>query len=93
VSARRARRPWLRKQAEEKIDVPIMEKSVHKQVPAVIHWADVTGIERTDDETIGTAIIYEDGTSDIIVDRDISEDAKKIVGIINHKLENYSVED
>lgn len=76
----------------EKMSVPIQERTVHKRVPAVIHWATVEGIDRTDDETIGEAIIYDDGTSDVIVFSAISDDAKKIVGIINQDLDNYSIE-
>lgn len=76
-----------------KVDVPIMEKSVHKRVPAVIHWDQVTGNDRTDDETIGEAIIYDDGTSDVMVFGDISEDAKHLVGLVNQRLDVYSVED
>lgn len=71
---------------------PIMEKSVHKRVPAVVHWGTVDGVDRTDSETIGEAIIYEDGTSDVIVFADISEDAHKLVGIINQDLEKFSIE-
>lgn len=68
-----------------------MEQSVHKRVPAIVHWSQVDGTDRTDDETIGEAIIYDDGTSDVIVFADISEDAKKLVGIINGKLDKYSI--
>jgi len=78
---------------EVKMTVPIQERSVHKRVPAVIHWGTVDGIDRTDDETIGEAVIYEDGTSDVIVFGDISPDAKKLVGIINQNLEGYSIEE
>ena len=75
-----------------KVDIPIQEQSVHKRVPAVIHWATVDGVDRTDDETIGEAVIYEDGTSDVLVFSEISEDAKKVVGIINGQLDNLSME-
>lgn len=73
--------------------VPIQERSVHKRVPAVIHWSTVAGIDRTDDETIGEAVIYEDGTTDVIVFGGISADAKKLVGIINQNLEGYTIEE
>lgn len=75
------------------IHVPIQERSVHKRVPAVIHWGTVDGIERMDDETVGEAIIYEDGTSDVLIFGEISEDAKRLVGVINSRLDGYSVED
>jgi hypothetical protein len=75
------------------VDIPIQERTVHKRVPAVVHWATVEGQDRTDDETIGEAIIYEDGTSDVIIFSDISEGAKKLVGIINQRLDNYSIEE
>lgn len=93
MSRRKARRPDLALEESVTVDVPIMEKSVHKRVPAVIHWSQVTGTDREDDETIGDAIIYEDGTSDIMVFDGISEDAKKLVGIINSRLDHYSIED
>lgn len=93
MGRRKARRPDLALSNEESVSIPIQEKSVHKRVPAVIHWAQVTGTDREDDETIGEAIIYEDGTSDVMVFGEISEDAKKLVGIINSRLENYSIED
>lgn len=75
------------------VDIPIQERTVHKRVPAVVHWATVEGQGRTDDETIGEAIIYEDGTSDVIVFKDISDDAKQLVTIINQSLDNYSIEE
>lgn len=73
--------------------VPMQEKSVHKKVPAVIHWNTVPNVDRDDDETIGEAIIYDDGTSDVIVFAEISEDAKRLVGTINAELDHFSLED
>lgn len=97
MSRRKASRPELNlaneKRAIENIDIPIQELSVHKKVPAVIHWNTVEGNDRTDDEVIGEAIIYEDGTSDVIVFSEISEDAKNLVGIINTELDHYSMGD
>ena len=93
MGRRKARRPDLAIGQEVKMTVPIQERSVHKRVPAVIHWSTVAGIDRTDDETIGEAVIYEDGTSDVIVFGDISADAKKLVGIINQNLEGYTIEE
>jgi hypothetical protein len=77
----------------EDFTIPIQELSVHKKVPAVIHWGTVDGIDREDDEIIGEAIIYEDGTSDVIVFSEISEDARNLVGIINTELDHFSQED
>lgn len=93
MGRRKARRPELALQNQVKVDVPIMEKSVHKRVPAVIHWATVDGTDRTDDEVIGEAIIYDDGTSDVMVFGEISNEAKQLVGVINSKLDNYTVID
>lgn len=93
MGRRKARRPDLALKNEVKVDVPIMEKSVHKRVPAVVHWAQVEGTDRTDDEVIGEAIIYDDGTSDVMVFGELSDEAKKLVGIINSRLDNYSIED
>lgn len=93
MGRRRAARPELSLHNQHLVEVPIQEKSVHKRVPAVIHWATVDGQDRTDDETIGEAIIYDDGTSDVIVFSDISEDAKKLVGIINSSLDGYTIEE
>lgn len=75
------------------VDIPIQERTVHKRVPAVIHFSQIEGTDRMDDETIGEAIIYEDGTSDVIVFGDLSAEAQHIVGIINQRLENYSIEE
>jgi hypothetical protein len=71
----KAKRPDLSLDNQNLVEVPIQEKSVHKRVPAVIHWDTVDGSERTDDETIGEAIIYDDGTTDVIVFSEISVEA------------------
>lgn len=93
MGRRRASRPELSLENQTLVEVPIHEKSVHKRVPAIVHWATVDGNDRTDDEIIGEAIIYDDGTSDVIVHADISADAKKLVGIINQNLDGYSIEE
>lgn len=93
MGRRKASRPELALENEQNVHIPIREKSVHKRVPAVIHWATVEGNSRTDDEVIGEAIIYEDGTSDVMVFGELSDDAKQLVGIINSRLDNYSIED
>lgn len=85
--------PRLAMDEAQEVNVPIQERTVHKRVPAVIHWGTVDGIKREDDETIGEAIIYEDGTSDVIVFSEISADAKNLVGIINQNLDGYSIEE
>lgn len=87
----KAKRPDLSLKDQNLVEVPIQEKSVHKRVPAVVHWGTVDGNDRMDDETIGEAIIYDDGTSDVIVWSEISDDAKKLVGIINQNLDGYSI--
>lgn len=73
--------------------IPIMYQIVQKRVPAVIHWSTVEGTVRTDDEVIGEAIIYEDGSSDVIIFGDISPEAKRLVGVINQRLEVAEVVD
>jgi hypothetical protein len=89
---RKPKNPRLAMEEGIEVDVPIKEKTVHKQVPATIHWATVEGNDRTDDEVIGTAIIYDDGTSDVIVNSDISPDAKRLVKIINMHSERLDLE-
>ena len=54
------------------------EKAVVNSVPAVIHWDDLPG-EKTGDEIIGEAIMYEDGTTTMIVFSDASEEAKDLL--------------
>lgn len=72
--------PTLIKQsALSRVNVPAQERVVLKKVPANIKWAEVEMIDRDDVEVIGEAIIYEDGTSQVIVFDDISEDAKKLM--------------
>ena len=91
MGRRRARRPELALENEVQVTAPIMEKSVHKRVPAVIHWGTVEGVDRDDDEVIGEAIIYEDGTSDVMVFGELTEDARRLVGIINSDLDKMSI--
>lgn len=92
-NTRKPQRPDLNMRNEPEVRVPMQEQSVHKKVPAVIHWATVPNVDREDDETIGEAIIYEDGTSDVIVFSEISDDAKKLVGTINQELDHLNMED
>lgn len=95
MGRRKARRPdlALKNEVDTNVSPGIMEKSVHKRVPAVIHWDTVEGTSKTGDEVIGEAIIYEDGTSDVMVFGELSDEAKQLVGIINSRLDHYSIED
>lgn len=70
----------IKRSALSRVNVPAQERVVLKKVPANIKWAEVGGIDRDDVEIIGEAIIYEDGTSQMIVNDDISDDAKKLLG-------------
>lgn len=51
------------------LDIPPEEKEVLKTVPA-----------KVGDEVVGDAVIYNDGTTDIILNDDISEKAKAKMG-------------
>ena len=58
------------------ITPPQDEKVLLKTVPAVIHWKEWEAVDREDDEVIGVTNLYEDGSFDMIIDRDISQEAK-----------------
>lgn len=58
----------IREDALEKVSVPNQEKVVVKTVPA-----------RCGDEVVGEAVIYEDGTIDIIKFGDISPEAEAYI--------------
>lgn len=94
-----SRKPRNRKLVSEeahlqgKVSIPMIDQIVAKRVPAVIHFSQVEGTDRDDDETIGEAIIYEDGTSDVIVFSNISEEAKMVVYGIQSELEHLDMED
>lgn len=75
-----------------RLSVPKEEKVVVKKVPAVIHWNQLDST-RTDSETIGEAIIYEDGTQDVIVFADISEEAKKLFSSFQWSMFSLGEED
>lgn len=77
-SAERMRK-MVRQGALHKIDVPRDEQVVVKRVPAKIDWAKVGNITRDDVEIIGETVIYEDETFDLIVNDNISEEAKTLV--------------
>ena len=65
----------------ERADNPIV-----KRVPAVIHWDQIENSPRTDDEIVGQALIFEDGTQDLELTPDISEDAQRILYGFSHHL-------
>jgi len=69
----------------EVLRVPLDERIVNKKVPAVIHFKDWDQVDREDDEIIGETVIYEDGTFDMVVNRDISPEAQSIVNFIHSK--------
>lgn len=73
------RRTLIKESALNKVQVPKAEKAVAKQVPATIKWADVGNIDRDAVEVVGTCLIYEDGTQDVIIFDEISQDAKDII--------------
>lgn len=72
-------RKALEDQGLVEVKPPEGEKQVLKEVPAVVKWADVPGIDREDEEVTGKCIIYEDKTTDIITFDDVSEDAKLLI--------------
>lgn len=78
------------KKALTEIDIPVPEKVVLKTVPAVIHYKDIPDNPREDSEVVGQTIIYEDGTLDIIVFDEITEESHEI--IYSLKSHMFSVE-
>ena len=77
---RKPRRPDLSIDGSGHMPLPPDEKILVKTVPAVIHWSQFEDIERNDDEVVGETLIYQDGSHDIIIQGDISENAKKVMG-------------
>lgn len=75
----------------EELNVPVDEKVELKRVPANIKWAEVGGIDREDVEVIGEAVIFDDGTQDVIIWKDISDDAKKLLGNFKGSVGAFSV--
>lgn len=71
--------------------LPKDEKILAKTVPAVIHWDQFKDVDRDDTEIIGETLIYESGDHDIIINDNISEDAKKIMGFYD-TLKHVSIE-
>ena len=66
--------------ALNKVELPTQKDLVIvARKPATIHWGDVPGVDREDDEVIGELVVYDDETYDIVVNDDMSEDAKKII--------------
>lgn len=70
------------------ITPPSDEKVVVKTVPAVIHWKDWEASDREDDEIIGETVVYEDGSFEMVINRDISEEAKSIVNYMQSSIGN-----
>lgn len=94
-NSKRPNRPELRIGFDGKteVSVPAEEKVVHKEVDAVIRWAEVDNIDRMDAEVVGKTIVYEDGSFDAIFDFEtMSEDAKKLLGYYS-KMGPYSIGD
>ena len=71
---RKAKKPWLGSAGTRRREVlgiapPPDEKEVLKEVPA-----------KVGDEVVGKAILYSDGTTDVIFNDDISDKAKAMMG-------------
>jgi hypothetical protein len=73
--------------------VPPDEREIIAKTPAVIHWSQVPGIDRDDDETIGLAIMFDDETYDVVLKDDMSEDAKKLVYGALGGVDHFSIMD
>lgn len=67
------------------ITPPTDEKVVLKVVPAVIHWKDWDAVDRDDDEVIGETMLFEDGSFEMVIDRDISPEAKAFANSIQRQ--------
>lgn len=83
---KKAKAPWLGRRARpqreldgrlglpaQRVAMPKSEREVLKTVPAKIA-----------DEVVGTAILYDDGTTDIILNDEISDEARKKMGDVAH---------
>jgi len=71
---RKAKKPWLGRAGTRRREVlgiapPPDEKEVLKTVPA-----------KVGDEVVGKAILYSDGTTDVIFNDEISDKAKAMMG-------------
>lgn len=73
--------------------IPDAEQTVEKTVPAIIHWSQVPGVTRNDDETVGEAVVYEDGTTDVILFKDISDEAHQMISGVKGGVDHYSIMD
>lgn len=67
------------------ITPPADEKVLLKIVPATIHWKDWEAVDREDDEVIGDTLLYEDGTFEMVINRDISPEAKAFANSIQRQ--------
>lgn len=74
-------------------EIPKDEKTVIHEVPAIIHWGDIKASSRTDDEEVGRAIVYDDGTTDVIIFSGISEDAEKMIHGAKAGVDHFSIMD
>jgi len=88
---RKPKRPDLTLAGGPGVSLPEEEHVLVKTVPAVIHWSQFKDIDREDTEIVGETFIYENGTHDIVLADDISEDAKIVMGYYG-KLKNLSVD-
>lgn len=77
-------------ETQEVVELPSLERVVNKTVPAVIHWKDWPQVDRDDDEIIGETVIYEDGTFDMVINRDITLEAQGLVNEI-HQVSPFNV--
>jgi hypothetical protein len=82
----------IKQEAIERLDLPASEKTVIKRVPATIHWGMVKDIDREDSEVIGETVIYEDGSYDVVVADDISDNAKTLIYGFNDITGIFSVD-
>ena len=81
------RRPRNRKlmtqDALNKVELPTQKDLVIvARKPATIHWGDVPGVDREDDEVIGELVVYDDETYDIVVNDDRERAVGEILGIL-----------
>lgn len=84
-------RKLVAERALSKVEVPDKESVVLKRVPAKIKWAGVDSVDRDDEEIIGEAIIYDDGTNDLIVSGSLSDDAKKLIYGLSEGFDMFSI--
>lgn len=74
-----------------KLPLSIKEHEIVKEVPALIHWDNLPDYGREDVETIGKCLIYDDGSQDVVIFDNISEDAKEVVYGLKSQLNKLSI--